>query len=349
MSERGSSSETPSSPAKKRPLRGEDAHLELDRKSAAGESLRLYVSETEPSPIERRTLIRWLLLALLALLLHLIAFWLAPHFSKPLPPPPVEVTQIDPAKLQAVKNKWKEKGFLLAKDDKPKEKAPEPKNARYESDRNRTVEKEMRARQTNVIPNQAGNPQGKSDREKSAQKKTPLKNLSLAQLSNFRNLPPPGPTREEQEAAHRRGGPGDTGDQALNDDQLPEGAENMLNTVESIYYSFYSRIYEQIGPLWQSHVRESLYRNKIGEGSFMTRAEVIFDSEGNCVDTRIVESSGHEFLDRAVIDSWKKIPRFPNPPRGLIQADGRIHMGWSFLVRIDQSLNWNYAPPARDY
>jgi hypothetical protein len=317
-------------------------------------SLTLYVTETAPSPVEKRSLLRWILLALLALFLHLLAFYLAPDWFKPAPPAPVEVTQIDMAKLQSLKNKWKEKGFLLSKDpNKPKDNAPEPKNSRYESDRNKAVEKEMRARQTNVIPNEAGDPNSKAAKDRDAKKSVPKRDVTkipLSNLSNFRGLPVPGPKPEEQvEAERRHGGPGNTGDQALRDNTVPEGAENMLNTSESIYYSFYSRMYEQIGPLWQSLLSQIVYQRKPAPGEYVTSADVVFDAEGNFLEARIMQGSGITEFDNAVPAAWKKVPKFPNPPRGLIQSDGKIHMGWTFAVRVDENMNWNYAPPERSY
>jgi hypothetical protein len=135
-------------------------------------SLTLYVTETDPSPVEKRSLARWILLAAIVLVLHFLAFYLSPGWYQPGRPPPVEVQQIDAAKLEAIKRGWKEReqrSLLLAKDKKPEISEPEPKNARYESDRNRTVEKETRARQTNVIPNVAGD--SKEDQKRSPRKK----------------------------------------------------------------------------------------------------------------------------------------------------------------------------------
>jgi hypothetical protein len=332
-----------------KPPRGDQGHLALDR-AAAGESLRLYLSETAPSEIEKRSLPRWMLLALGALVLHILLLYVAPRFAPPVPPAPIEVQQIDPAKLAAVKNRWKERGFLLSKDEsKPKENVPTPKNARYESDRNRAVEKETRARKTNVIPNVPGQRDATADRDRKAAKNPAksAKSIPLSNLSNFQSLPVPGPRRDEQESA-RRGGPGDAGDQAILDD-VPEGAENMLNTAESVYYTFYARIYEQIGPLWQSNVRNVVYRKKLGAGDYVTRVDVVFDSDGNYLECRMISPSGIEELDAVVPASWARVPRFPNPPKGLIQPDGKIHMGWGFTVRIDPNLQWNYVPPERAY
>jgi hypothetical protein len=320
-------------------------------RSEIQKSLTLYVTETEPSTVERRPFKRWVFLAVLALALHLLALYFSPTWYRPPPPPPIEVQQIDMKKLEAIKRGWKERGFLLSKDPKaPKDKTV-PKDARYESDRNRVVEKETRASQTSVIPNVAGDRNAKDRQNRDAKKgvKKTAK-ISLSKLSNFQGLPVPGPRpEEEQEVQRQRGGPGNTGDQALLDRSIPEGAENMLNTVESVYYSFYARMYEQIGPLWQSIVSEKVYKVHPAPGEYITQADIVFDSEGNYVEAVINRSSGIPEIDQAIPAAWRKVPRFPNPPRGLIQPDGKIHMGWSFAVRLDERMQWNTLPPERQY
>ncbi len=130
-------------------------------------SLTLYVTETAPSPTEKRSLGRWILLAAIVLVLHFLAFYFSPGWYRPGRPPPVEIQQIDAAKLDAIKRGWKQRALLLAKDKKPEKSEPEPKDARYESDRNRTVERETQARQTNVIPNVAGDANAKKEQRDS--------------------------------------------------------------------------------------------------------------------------------------------------------------------------------------
>lgn len=314
-------------------------------------SLELYVSETAPSSAEKRSLLRWFILAAIALTLHGLALYLSPQWLRPPPPPPIEVTQVDPAKLAAMKNKWKQRGFLVAKDPaKPKVDQVAPKNARYESDRNQSVEKEMRGKNSDVVPNTSGSPEGKTvDASSKSKEASRLKQIPLSALSNFQGLPMPGPgPQHEREPELKRGRAGATADQNLNEN-LPEGAEAMLNTVESVYYTFYARIYDQIGPLWQSNVRSLISRKRFGVGGYLTQVDVVFDSNGNYQQTQVLNSCGVQDFDQAVVAAWAKIPRFPNPPRSLIQPDGKIHMGWSFHVMLDEGMQWQYQPPERQY
>lgn len=319
--------------------------------SAIHKSLELYVSETAPSPTEKRSLLRWFILAAIALALHGLALYLSPQWLRPAPPPPIEITQVDPSKLAAMKNKWKQRGFLVAKDpSKPKVDQPEPKNARYESDRNQSVEKEMRGKNSDVVPNTSGSPEGKAAQERTKSVEAArLKKIPLSALSNFQGLPMPAAgSQNEPEPELKRGRAGPTADQNLNEN-LPEGAEAMLNTVESVYYTFYARIYDQIGPLWQSHVRALISRKRFAVGGYLTQVDVVFDANGNYQQTHILNSCGVQEFDHAIITAWAKIPRFPNPPQSLIQPDGKIHMGWSFNVTLDEGMQWQYQPPERQY
>jgi len=125
------------------------------------------------------------------------------------------------------------------------------------------------------------------------------------------------------------------GDQNIVDRTLPEGSENMLNTKQSIYYSFYSRLYEAIGPIWQSRAREVPYRRQLSPGDYVTIVDIVLDRDGNLVETRYLQSAGVADFDDAVESSWRKIGRFPNPPRGLLNAEGKLHIVWSFTFQID--------------
>src|SRR3954471_2674888 len=86
----------------------------------------------------------WAIALLIALLWHVA--WLMPHVQwAPIGPPPrVELKPIDPNKLEAIRRAWdrKNKQLLLDKAKSRPSEAEPPKDARYFSDKNRTVEKE---------------------------------------------------------------------------------------------------------------------------------------------------------------------------------------------------------------
>src|SRR4051794_25047125 len=94
----------------------------------------------------------WILFLLLAILLHLLVFLIHLNWAPAVAPKKMEIQHIDPNKLDAIRRQWKEKSLLLNKDPSQFKDAEAPPDARYMSDRNSHVEKEQRARETNVIP-----------------------------------------------------------------------------------------------------------------------------------------------------------------------------------------------------
>ena len=98
----------------------------------------------------------WSAALVLTILLHALVLKWWPHFQAPeiKLPPRVDLQMIDPAKLAAIKKQWTgEKALPPRQRQKSAQgKIKAPSDARYISDRNIHVEKEQRARETNVIP-----------------------------------------------------------------------------------------------------------------------------------------------------------------------------------------------------
>lgn len=313
----------------------------------------------QPSPWRRSGV--WLAL-LAALIFHLLFMWVKVQWSSPARPMPVEVKQIDMNKLEAIRKQWRDQekkptGFLLDKDPKAPSEKEAPKDARYESARNVRVEKEQRAKQTNVIPKPAVPFQQAQPQENALPKaqNEAAKSRSKVKLGNLGIPMKFAPDRKKvgkdgRKSQAQQVQPGsEGGDQALREKDLPEGAENLLNTKESIFYTFYARLYEAIGPVWQSRIRSIGYRRQVRPGEYSTVVDVILDREGGLIEIRRMQSSGIDEFDSAVDSSWRKISRFPNPPTGLVEADGYVHTGWTFTVNVGQGAMIEYLPPERVY
>jgi hypothetical protein len=302
----------------------------------------------------------WLFIGLLVLLLHYLISLTDIDWNATSPPMPVEIQQVDPQKLAQIREQWRKRdqSILLDKDKNRPNDATKPKDARYFSDKNIRVEKEQRARQTNVLPT-PGNPAPKTQAQQESKPKTKsepmmkdLPDLSDLGVPLHLNATRPRPQEEFPERnateAHPRSGD-DAGDQAVMDRDLPQGAENMLNAEESVYYSFYSRMYEAIAPIWQSRIREVTPTQKINPGDYTTVVDVVMDKEGNLIAVNQINGSGIIALDQAVVSSWQKIGHFPNPPKALLNAQGEVHTGWTFTVQLSQGAGLEYAPPQRVY
>lgn len=128
---------------------------------------------------------------------------------------------------------------------------------------------------------------------------------------------------------------------------LSEGAENLLNTRESVFYSFYSRIYDSIAPLWQRRVREAYSGRLLGPGRYTTRVVVTLARDGSLDAVEMLSTSRVGIFDQLALDSWRRVSQFPNPPEGLRDQDGRVRTIWNFTVEVDEGNRMIYLPPRR--
>lgn len=193
-----------------------------------------------------------------------------------------------------------------------------PQHARVMSDRHRRVEREQKAR------------------------------ASLDSLQSLRALAPRpldarsalrGDIAEEQRTA--------SAVQRMDIPGVAEGAENLLNTRESVFYSFYARIYDPIAPLWQRRVREAYSVSRLQPGRYTTRVVVTLGRDGSLDSVELLGTSSIGAFDHLALDSWSRVSRFPNPPEGLRDPDGRVRTTWNFTVEVDDGNRVIYLPPRR--
>lgn len=303
---------------------------------------------------------RWIQAALAALAFHLLIAFIPWHrlLSLTLPSPKqdrIEVATVSPE--QIARMKARQQKLLLDRGQRASETAPS--DARYFSDRNIRVDREQRARKTAVLP-KLGSPEALTQKPESprtsSQKEPralqtastpsaiPLHRLGVPLQFRARQAQAAPQANTEPEESRSASEPG--GDQSIDDLNLPEGGENLLNAQQSVFYSFYSRLYQAVGPVWQSLLMQ--VRRAIPEGQYSTQVEVLMDREGKIIDVRFLGRSGIPEFDHAVEQAWQRLPRFPNPPRGLVKPDGYVHTGWNFTVRVDRNF-FQVAPPRRVY
>lgn len=275
----------------------------------------------------------WPWVLLLALLIHLLFFWITPGFS-PSKPQQFTLEDISPKALEQLRNQWqKDKSLLISPDDaKPVDR---PEDARYISDRNRRVEKETQAKVSDTVP-RPGQGTAKQGKEKTGSKKIALRDLGVSFA--------PRPKEEVDEGESQAGA-----HQTLLDKNLQYGNSNALNTEESVYYSFYSRIYNAIAPLWQSEIRSIPQRRSLPEGDYVTAIDLVLDADGHLVRVDQLQSSSIPEFDQAVHRTLRKLNHFPNPPKDLIKRDGLVHTQWTFSVRVDQRVGYSYGDPQGNY
>jgi len=299
----------------------------------------------EESDDKKRPLV-WLIIALLTLLAHFAFFKIVPLISTPGAPPRVEISQIDPQKLESIRKAWeKEKAqtLLLNKNPSLPKDAEKPKDARYASDRNRVVEKEQLARDTDTLQSKSTRKATRKESKAASQK---LKSLSKFGIPLHLDSKPRPETLADgtPESKDSRGA-----DQAILDKKLPQGSENLLNTEESIFYSFYARVADVVIPSWRSLIRNAPLQKLPQPGDYTTEVDVVLDSQGNLVGVTHLADSGIREFDEIATTVFKKTPKFPNPPQALVKPDGFVHMGWTLTVQMGSGSGLNYLPPERIY
>lgn len=291
----------------------------------------------------------WLIVIALTMIWHIALMvlpwnrWTTP-WDTPFKQKRMEVQTIDSESLQRVKESWKNRKFLRSQAPTLPEAQEAPENARYESDRNVRVDHEQRARMTNVIPQ--SRPGADTPDMDPADSTTNPAIPNLAKLGANFGLNQRSPSRPQQiypTGPISRSG----GDQYVDDPDLPEGSQNILNSARSVYHSFYARLYDAIAPVWQSRVRGVQLSRRLLEGEYDTIVTIVLDQNGALKRIDTLQSSGVPELDQVVFDSWKKIQRFPNPPRGLVDAQSEVKIPWKFTLTVDRRAALFFNDPKR--
>ena len=121
------------------------------------------------------------------------------------------------------------------------------------------------------------------------------------------------------------------------------GSHTLLNTKEFTYYSYFSRMKEQLYWRWTQYFRAEpqLLSLRIFNGNkqrlFSTSLYVYLSPNGEVQDIRVVKSSGEENIDTAALHAFLSAAPFPNPPPELVEEDGYIHIKQSFHLYISPS------------
>lgn len=275
----------------------------------------------------------------LSLILHgLIAWWLIHAPDVPIPEAPIEIDVRDNTKT--------EKSVVM--DPSLGEVLKQVKDqAKKWSKENRRVQKEMSALGMQEPPAmQQGSPEQQQQMQQAQQKKRLENNQFSTQepdddqgIKTSRDEPKSklnpllqnsGALRSVVTGQSTRGEfiPG-----------LAQGSFTALNTDQFTYYTFFARMNEQIRPRWINHLRDFAYSQnqmemqKLAQYPRTTQVEFILDSSGRLLDVIVHLTSGFRGLDLAGTDAFKEAAPINNPPQGLVEADGKIHLHYNFTVQ----------------
>jgi TonB family protein len=120
-------------------------------------------------------------------------------------------------------------------------------------------------------------------------------------------------------------------------ENVPEGDGTYLNTKEFKYATFFIRVKDSVQNYWIDNFRREFRRRDASGRVFGTRDRItlltiVLDNQGELASVRVAESSGLDFLDDAAVQAFRQAQPFPNPPQGIVEADGTIRFNFQFVV-----------------
>ncbi len=215
--------------------------------------------------------------------------------------------------------------IILDKEDKkqvvdatepPQDQTP-PKDSEYLSKYNQSVEEETKA--------------AKIGKTKNSIPATPAPVKKLMTLSDLGLKP---------KILEKPRKPSAISPSSTTDDYLPntqEGTQTALNTREFQFYSYFERIKDRLRMYWEPELQGRVDRiyakgKNLGEQDLITKLNITLSKQGELSKIQIVRNSGIEDVDEAALKAFEKAAPFPNPPSGMIEKDGTVHLTWSFVV-----------------
>ena len=121
-------------------------------------------------------------------------------------------------------------------------------------------------------------------------------------------------------------------------EDIPLGDFTQLNTQEYEFYGFYHRIRQKLEQYWGRNLQEEAEkifkqgRSIASDNNLLTGLTIKLNAKGRIVDIKLNSTSGLKELDDAAVRSFNQAGPFPNPPKGMIKADGSATIEWGFVV-----------------
>lgn len=301
---------------------------------------------------------RVLIALLVAILLHVFFMLVAPLLTFNIDTKSkTEIEQISPQDLARLKNQIlkRERAPLLQQELRDQYKSKEiPKDAQFMAPHNQVVPEQTVAGAQNDVPLNGGAGGSKSQQKNRSKEDTKNQKLDLSKIGLGNKVPPPRTAPREDEGQHSplQGPPGAYRPLGRDDPKLRKSNQNLLNAVESQYYSFFARFEEPIIRNWfflirnnESRIESEAAKRRLraGDEVYIT-VEFIIDKRGNFKSIRLVQESGLQTLDWATKEAVYKLRSIPNPPPGIFEGKDEFAYRLQFSVIMTDSPFSNQTP-----
>ncbi len=240
---------------------------------------------------------------------------------------------IDPNSIEKVHPKDEEKKLIVDQDKVNEEVDP---LAQYLSSHNQKVFKETVAQNHGDFQNKKVN--AKPSQEVLSQQAKPQSVVLPRDLfGSYKDSL--AKTLEKQQQT--KGTPQVGADVSRTRDYLPgkeAGLETLLSTKEFVYYTYYNRIRNQLSQYWEPKIKQKILalfkqgRRIASTEDRITKVLITLDSKGVLIKVQVLGASGVQDLDEVAVEAFKAAAPFPNPPKGIIEADGTVKIQWDFVI-----------------
>lgn len=236
---------------------------------------------------------------------------------------------IDERKAQAVEEEQRRQ--IVEQDKSVNDEIPE--DAKFLSQQNQKVKEETRAQNRGTFTNQAA--QNLAEQRQKVEKPKERNRKLDHGLPTFEALKPKfewdnmGSKSQERSTASQS-------DDYLKD--VKTGVQTMLSTREFLYYSYYNRIKAQLKQYWEPKIKEKVKRifaqgrQIASDQDRITKVVIHLNDAGVLIRVQVVGESGVRDLDDAAVEAFRAAAPFPNPPKGIVDADGTIKIRWDFIL-----------------
>jgi TonB family protein len=118
---------------------------------------------------------------------------------------------------------------------------------------------------------------------------------------------------------------------------VDDGDFTALNAKKWKHAPFFNRVKRAVADEWHPevvYVRHDPNGNVYGVKDRITVLTIHLSPDGKLAAWNMRQSSGVDFLDDEAINAFRKAAPFPNPPKDLVEGDGKIHFNFAFIFEL---------------
>ncbi|MFP4598715.1 MAG: energy transducer TonB [Persicimonas sp.] len=118
---------------------------------------------------------------------------------------------------------------------------------------------------------------------------------------------------------------------------VEEGDKTLLNRKKSRYWTFMHRLKEQVAEEWspgEEYRRRDPNGKVYGVKDRFTNLRITLNGDGSLRSLYVAHPSGLDFYDQEAVRAVKEASPFMNPPEGLKDKDGLIHISFGFTLDV---------------